>query len=112
MSYCLKYWSEEIVFCTCGTCLIPTEFTRRLHRERFDELTIPDFVYQKGNTQRCSPRKNRYDSILHRFQQSETYRESQKKSDGTKKLTDVLTEFLHRYLGREAEVREYLETGL
>ena len=27
--YCLKYWTERIVFCTCGTCLVPTEFTRK-----------------------------------------------------------------------------------
>ena len=25
---CLKYWTEGIVHCTCGTCLVSTEFTK------------------------------------------------------------------------------------
>ena len=33
---------------SCGPCLIPTEFTRRLTKDKFDTLTIPDFISKKG----------------------------------------------------------------
>ena len=45
---CLKYWTIGIVYCTCGTCIIPTERTRRLIRERFHALSVPNFVIKKG----------------------------------------------------------------
>ena len=47
-SYCLKHWTEGIVYCICGTCFIHREFKRRLTKERFDALTILDFVIEKG----------------------------------------------------------------
>ena len=94
-SYVHKYWTEGVVCCTCRTCLIPAEHTRRLTKERFDTLTFP-FSLSKGNTQRCSQpetgaqreyrqardcskkaSKNGRSSILQRFQQHDTYREPQ-----------------------------------
>ena len=92
---CLKYWTIGIVHCTCGTCIIPTERTRRLIRERFDALSVPNFVIKKGphhGARHCRSEAQReycqahqclkkektknYDTILQRFQQSDTYRES------------------------------------
>ena len=45
---CFDYLAEGNVYCTCGTWLVPTEFTRKLNRERFDTVTIPSFVINKG----------------------------------------------------------------
>ena len=47
---CLKNWTEGIVYCDCGACSVPTELTRNLKRERFDALTIPNFVIKKGGS--------------------------------------------------------------
>ena len=35
-SNCSKFWAEGIVYCTCGTCLIPTPYPRRLTKKKFD----------------------------------------------------------------------------
>ena len=40
-SYYVKYWTEGIVH------LIPTEYTRRLTKEKFDAPTIPDFLTKR-----------------------------------------------------------------
>ena len=80
-----------IVDCTCGTCLVPTEFTRKLNRKRFDALIIPHFSIEKGGSHGArhgkseaqreyhqakdclgKAKKKKVDSILQRFQQSET----------------------------------------
>ena len=37
-----------IVHCTCGTCLRPTDTTRKLSKHRFDVLSIPSYVIKKG----------------------------------------------------------------
>ena len=97
-SSCRKYWAEGIVYCTCGTSLIPTDLTGRLTEERFDALTIPHIVIKKGNTRWCSSREKRSTTLVlpsegllkKRYnttivtqsssgsnQQSETYTESQ-----------------------------------
>ena len=33
-----------------ASCLVPVELTRQLSRERFDALTIPNFVINKGGS--------------------------------------------------------------
>ena len=38
---------EGIVFCDRGTCLVPSETTRRLNQERYAVLTIPLFTINK-----------------------------------------------------------------
>ena len=91
----LKYWTTGILYSTCGTCMIPTEHTRRLNRRTFDALSMPYFVIKKGpphgarhvNTKaqreylqahQClkKAKKKKYDTTLQRLQQSDTYRES------------------------------------
>ena len=92
-TYCLKYWTIGIVYCTCGVCLLHS--TQRLNQERFDILSIPNYIKKKsyrgakhGNSQihrkyhkaeDCwrKAEKNHFTSVLRRFQESETYRNSQ-----------------------------------
>ena len=84
-NHCLKNWTIGIVYCTCGTCIIPTERTRRLNRDRFDTWSIPHFVIKKspshgarhGKTeaqreyhqahQFLKKAKKKYETILQRF---------------------------------------------
>ena len=93
--YCMKYWTEGLVYCDCGTC--PTDATRKLNRERFDALKIPvPHLIKKGGSrvarhgrsedQReynqarvCLHRahKQHFDSILQRIQACEIDRSSQ-----------------------------------
>ena len=44
----MTYWTKGIVYCTCGTCLRPTDKTRKLNKDRFDVLSIPHYVIKKG----------------------------------------------------------------
>ena len=94
--YCLKFWTEGILYCDCGTCLVPAELTRKLSGESFDALTVPSFVIDKGGgrgarhgkseAQReyhqakvClrKAHKKGFTTTLQRFQGCETYRNSQ-----------------------------------
>ena len=94
VAYCLKYWAEGIVCCICGTCIVPTEYIRLLTKEKFDALTIPyfnkehDMVLAAGRLKHSASvakrrvffrrgRQNNFCSILQRFQQHDTCRESQ-----------------------------------
>ena len=45
---CMTYWKKGIVYCICGTCLRPTDTTRKLSKDRFDVLSIPNYVIKKG----------------------------------------------------------------
>ena len=94
--HCLTYWTKGIVYCICGTCLRRTDKKRKLKRDRFDALSIPNHVINKGpshgarhgNTERQrnfhaahtaaqKAKKKEYASVLARFQNCPTYRESQ-----------------------------------
>ena len=46
-TYCLKYWTIGIVYCTCGVCLLHS--TQRLNQERFDLLSIPNYIKKKSH---------------------------------------------------------------
>ena len=93
---CVTYWTKGIVYCTCGTCLRPSDKIRKLNKDRFDVLSIPTYVIKKGqshgarhgNTERAKnpitqpmsskrAKKKGYKSILDRFLNSPRYRESQ-----------------------------------
>ena len=47
LSYCLTYWADGIVFCTCGICLTHTEETQRRNTKNFDLMSISNFVIWK-----------------------------------------------------------------
>ena len=46
-SSCAKYCPDGVVHCTCGDCLIPSEKTRLMTKEKFDLLSIPSFITKK-----------------------------------------------------------------
>ena len=80
---CLTYWTKCIENCTCGTRLRPSDKVRKLNKDRFGVLSIPNYVIKKGpshnarhrNTERG--REEGYKSILDRFLKSLRYRKSQ-----------------------------------
>ena len=43
-------WHQGIVYCTCGQCLIYSEFRRKFNKLRLDATSIPDYVMKKGAT--------------------------------------------------------------
>ena len=43
--------SRNIVYCTCGQCLIYSESSRKFNKLRLDALCIPNYVIKKGPTQ-------------------------------------------------------------
>ena len=45
---CLSYWSEGIVFCTCGHLLKESEANRGAIQYALDLLSIPNYVIKKG----------------------------------------------------------------
>ena len=45
---CTTNWTKGIVYCTCGTCLRLSDKTRKLNKDRFDVLSIPNHVIKKG----------------------------------------------------------------
>ena len=45
---CLSYWSEGIVYCTCGHLLTETVANRRFIVKTMDPLSIPEYVIKKG----------------------------------------------------------------
>ena len=49
-SHCLLYWNQGTVYCTCGQCLIDSEYRRKFNKLRLDELSIPNYVIKKGRS--------------------------------------------------------------
>ena len=45
---CLSYWSESIVYCTCGHLLKEIEANRDFIGKTLDFLSIPEYVIKKG----------------------------------------------------------------
>ena len=45
---CMTYWTKGIENCTCGTCLRPSDKIRKLNRDRYDVLSIPNNATKKG----------------------------------------------------------------
>ena len=45
---CLSYWSEGIIYCTCGHLLNETLANRRFIVYTMDLLSIPEYVIKKG----------------------------------------------------------------
>ena len=93
---CLLFWEVGIVSCICGTCLRPSQKNRKLNKDRFDVLSIPNYVIMKGLSHgaRHGPtegqrfiskltmhsgkqKKHGHRTILDRFLNSPRYRDSQ-----------------------------------
>ena len=45
---CMTDCPKGIVYCTCGTCLRPSDKVRKLNSDRCDVLSIPNYVIKKG----------------------------------------------------------------
>ena len=101
-SHCLLYWSQGIIYCTCGQYLVESESTRNANKLRLDALPIPHYVIKKGRGhgarrgkteeqkeyfiafnawKRCRKsvdvQEEHYKGIHDRFLRDQVYRESQ-----------------------------------
>ena len=47
-SSCAQYWPDGVLYCICGQCLLPSEKQRLKTKEKFDLLSIPNFIKKKG----------------------------------------------------------------
>ena len=47
---CALHWAIGIVFCTCGKHVQPTEKSRHFNKDRFDILSIPEYVIKKNQS--------------------------------------------------------------
>ena len=48
--HCLLYWSQGIVYCTCGHFLVERESRRKSSKLRLNALSIPHYVIKKGRS--------------------------------------------------------------
>ena len=93
-SNCMTCLPKGAVYCTCGRCLRPSDKVRKLKSDRYDVLSIPNCVINKGpshgrrheNTERqriyhqahvssIKAKKREYISIQDRFLRCLTYRQ-------------------------------------
>ena len=80
----MKYLTEGIIFLDCATCFILSQEGRRSNKGRNDVMMIYTVYGLKGSIQGSTicpieakrAKKNRYKSILHRFQNQQSYRNS------------------------------------
>ena len=54
---CLLYWEMGNVYCSCGTCLQPSQKNRKLNKDRCDVLSIPS-CNKEGTVSWSSTRTN------------------------------------------------------
>ena len=100
---CLLYWSQGIVYCTCGHLLKESEANRGVIQCTLDLLSIPNYVIEKGRPHghRCgkTPQqrkyhvaifwrciKRRFKGIHGRFLNDPDFRASQLEHDRTEGL--------------------------
>ena len=57
---CLSYWSEGIVYCTCGHLLKETVANRGFIEYSLDSFSIPEYVIKKGRPHGHTPEKKDY----------------------------------------------------
>ena len=95
---CLLHWEISIIYCTCGTCLRPPQKNRKLNKDRFDVLSIRNYVYKRDRlmelgtdqlrvnefisklTIHSGKQRNMAQNHLDRFLNSPRYRDSQTKT--------------------------------
>ena len=134
-SYCLSYWTKEIVHCTCGICMCHTDEMRRLNQKRVDALLISNYVIKKGFCHKvrhgkseeqiyhhhaynawkqCRKKKDaqgeNYTGILDRFWRSPRHRKSQEElgwHEAECAETDKLTQKHYTYNLTKSECLRY-----
>ena len=62
---CVTYWTKGIAYCTGGTCLRPSDKTRKRNKDRFDVLSIPNDVIKKGRSHGARHRNTERQRIYH-----------------------------------------------
>ena len=74
---CLSYWSEGIVYCTCGHLLKESAANRGVIQDTLDLLSIPNFVIKKGRPHghryRKTPKKKE-DHLAHNLKRDASRR--------------------------------------
>ena len=63
-SYCLFYWTQGFLYCTCGLCLNNMEEVRKLNQGRFDALPISNWIIRKKSVHESSSWKVRRADLL------------------------------------------------
>ena len=123
---CLSYWSEGVVYCTCGHLLKDTMAYRSFIENTMDLLSIPEYVIKKGRPhghrygklledkeyhlahnlkKRC--KKSEYKGIHDRFLRYHVFRERMVENSRDEEVCrawDVLAEQDHTYHLSEAEI--------
>ena len=61
---CVTYWTKGIAYCTSGTCLRPSDKTRKRNKDRF-VLSIPNYVIKKGPSHGARHRNTERQRIYH-----------------------------------------------
>ena len=126
---CLSYWSEGIVYCTCGHLLKETVANRRFIVYTMDFLSIPEYVIKKGRPhghvqgklpenqeyhqahnlkKRCEKRD--FKGIHDRFLRDHVFRErmiQHSRDEEVCRAWDVLADQDHTYRMSEAEYFQY-----
>ena len=126
---CLSYWSEGIVYCTCGHLLKETVANRRFIEYTLDLLSIPEYVIKKGRLhghkcgklsenkeyhlahnlkKRC--KKRDYKGIHDRFLRDHVFRErmiQNNRDEEVCRVWAVLAEQDHTYWMSESEYIHY-----
>ena len=61
-SDCMTYWPKGVVYCTCSR---PSDKVRKLNSDRYDVLSIPNYVIQKGPSHRRRHENTERQRIYH-----------------------------------------------
>ena len=123
---CLLYWSQGIVYCTCGHLLKESEANRGAIQCTLDLLSIPNYVIKKGRLdghrcgktteqrdyhiahdlrKRCIKRRSK--GIHDRFLKDPEFRESQLEHDRTEEVCIKMDELAQKDFSHHMTQAEY-----
>ena len=123
---CLSYWSEGIVYCTCGHILQESAANRGVIQYTLDLLSIPNYVITKGRPhghrygktpqekeyhqahnlkKRCT--KKHFKGIHHRFVNDPEFRASQLEHDGDEEVCIKMDELAQKDFRHRMTQAEY-----
>ena len=91
---CLSYWSECIVYCTCGDLLKETVANRSFTVYTLDLLPVPEYVIKKGR-----PHGHRYGKLPENKEYYQAH--NLKKRCIKRELKGILDRFLRDHVFRE-----------
>ena len=124
---CLLYWSEGIIYCTCGHQLRESAASRGAIQWTLDLLSIPNYVIKKGRPhgnrhgktkeqrdhfvahnlrRRCQ--KSGFQGIHDRFLKDPIFRESQLEHDRTEEVCIQMDEIAQKDFSHHMTQAEYI----